>query len=277
MLASFPARSRSTGSAGSITAQPWPVQEGAIEIGDLGLMPALERLQLDGVPVVAIDHECSLPRLAWLKIVGASRLEVAATLPSLQELVVLHTRSVELLGEQLLLPHLTRLQLGSKIEIDLDLAADFSCMPSLAEVWLSNVQESAAGIRGASTLSQLTSLQIFFASEEARGADAGILQGAALPLRELVLIGPRALPTIDLGGAQHLTLLACNMATAVPALPLLKSLQDLRLTDCSAGGAGELFAGLAALPSLRSLILGSPAAEYELLAGRLEVRRLLPS
>lgn len=202
----------------------------AISSGALSQLQRLEHLQLTGLSLALECNTAAFTALTALDVSYARCVSIAAALPRLQRLELLHNRRVRLAAAGLQLPALTSLALGTADKGG-SVGVDFDALPALHSLDMQIYKEHPFTAQGISSLSRLTQLHVFGqmppAAAEVLAATAPSLRVLNL-LREPTALGPGL--AAALGGLRQLTALTCGRrALRLLPPPAVAQLQELRL------------------------------------------------
>ncbi|GAB4822629.1 hypothetical protein N2152v2_009675 [Parachlorella kessleri] len=248
---------------------------GRLNLRALQPLPALERLACGAWERVDLRGSTRLRQLTSLEIWDAGSVDIDATLPSLQELVVMGADTLGLTGKRLQLPQLTHLNLTF---IDM-VAVNWRALPQLAELLVASCEE--LNTVALPELGCLTSLSLDYGqhSESWQVAD-GILQAAPSSLLSLSITGLEEEEWLQppmLSSMPQLTSLSSRSPAIIAQLGPLSRLQHLEFPWHSATDLSlEHLDCLCGLTSLRQLEFGITVRNRDA-ERRLEVlRRVLP-
>ncbi|GAB4815985.1 hypothetical protein N2152v2_003031 [Parachlorella kessleri] len=229
---------------------------GLLDCTVFGHMPSLRSLTASGWQRVVMSDDVRLPALSQLEARGLAELEVAGSLPSLQALTVEHVRKVQLDGEGLQLPRLTKLDLESVWN---EVVVSWAALPQLGELYLQGGYDPQVDTTGLSALKHLTFLSLGYDMNASGEAADSVLQAAPRSVCDLCISGSRddwALPP-QLWQLTHVTSLASGSVDLIPHLGAMEQLRKLTISNASVVDlTTEYLECLAGLTNLQKLKFG---------------------
>lgn len=243
------------------------------------LPPSVEHLGAESLERFEATGPGLLPALEELHLTQTWNVVLDAALPSLKVLRLEYAGRVRLGGGSLALPQLTRLRLEDE-HVSMEAEVDFSAMPALAELKVTDLRSLSAVGGGALTqLSSLQSLTLLSLGGSEPDTALALLQCAPPTLQALDMAECDSYISSDdfgaaLGSLTQLTRLHLRDASPAAHLELLQQLCELHLRCCAEPQAGRYFGllrkrdiaplgRLRGLRRLRLLILTRDATEAQ--------------